>query len=172
MGIGDGKDGRTHYDVLGLSPDCSAEEVKNAFRRVAKETHPDVSGSNDTHAEFLRVDRAFRVLGDSSLRNAYDIEIGIENLRQSSNSSSDHDQHSRGSSMPMETFVRMRTNQIERSSAFYYRQMLRRPRTESERMKRIHNRSSSVRSASSLLPRLAIPFCAATALGFGFTLIL
>jgi DnaJ-class molecular chaperone len=64
-----------HYRVLGVSKDASAEEIKKAFRKLAKKYHPDATGG-DKNAEkkFIEVNAAYDVLGDPAKRKAYDEE--------------------------------------------------------------------------------------------------
>ena len=64
----------THYEVLGVAPTASAEEIKAAFRRQAQLHHPDVGGGDDT---MERVNRAWATLGDPVRRRAYDNVLGI-----------------------------------------------------------------------------------------------
>jgi molecular chaperone DnaJ len=67
---------RSHYDVLGVSKDASAEEIKRAYRRLARKHHPD-HNPGDAQAEetFKQVGRAFEVLSDPKKRKLYD-ELG------------------------------------------------------------------------------------------------
>lgn len=62
---------RDYYDVLGVSPDAGADEIKRAYRQLARRYHPDISG-DDRGAAFLEVSRAYEVLGDPELRRSYD----------------------------------------------------------------------------------------------------
>ncbi|WP_135535427.1 J domain-containing protein [Halostella pelagica] len=62
----------TYYDVLGVSPDASPEEIQSAYREQVKATHPDVSDDPDAGDRFKRVVRAEEVLGDESEREQYD----------------------------------------------------------------------------------------------------
>ncbi|KAJ0980267.1 hypothetical protein J5N97_008522 [Dioscorea zingiberensis] len=64
-------DGKSAYDVLGVSASSSASEIKASFRRLAKETHPDVSASADDTA-FLEILAAYEILSDSEKRACYD----------------------------------------------------------------------------------------------------
>lgn len=59
------------YAVLGVSPSATADEIKNAFRQRAKETHPDTSG-NASAAHFQQVNAAYKVLSDPESRAEYD----------------------------------------------------------------------------------------------------
>jgi molecular chaperone DnaJ len=62
---------RDYYDVLGVSRDAGADEIKRAYRQLARRYHPDISG-DDRGAVFLEVSRAYEVLGDPSRRRSYD----------------------------------------------------------------------------------------------------
>jgi molecular chaperone DnaJ len=61
---------RDYYDVLGVSPDAGADEIKRAYRQLARRYHPDISG-DDRAAAFLEVSRAYDVLSDPARRRAY-----------------------------------------------------------------------------------------------------
>lgn len=52
------------YETLGLRPDAATEEVKRAYRRKAREHHPDAGGDAEV---FKEVTRAYEVLSDLSL---------------------------------------------------------------------------------------------------------
>lgn len=62
-----------YYQVLGVSPDATAEEVKRVYRKLALETHPD-RNPNDPNAEerFKKISEAYGVLSDSQKRAQYD----------------------------------------------------------------------------------------------------
>lgn len=62
------------YGTLGVGQSASGEEIKAAFRRMAREHHPDTSGQDGS--EFTRVREAFEILSDSRERALYDIEWG------------------------------------------------------------------------------------------------
>ncbi|MDQ3700621.1 MAG: DnaJ domain-containing protein [Chloroflexota bacterium] len=61
-----------HYAVLGLRPDASAAEVRVAFRRLAREFHPDVNSRPDAAERFRDIVAAYEVLSDPVTRAAYD----------------------------------------------------------------------------------------------------
>ena len=61
---------RDYYDVLGVSPGAGAEEIKRAYRQLARRYHPDISG-DDRAAAFLEVSRAYEVLRDAGRGGAY-----------------------------------------------------------------------------------------------------
>ena len=62
-----------HYEVLGVSPDASHEEIRSAFRRLVKKYHPDVL-PGATGSRFKEIVAAWRALGDPYARRAYDRE--------------------------------------------------------------------------------------------------
>lgn len=72
---------RDYYEVLGVGQDASATEVKRAFRRLARELHPDVN-DHDPEAEekFKAAAEAYEVLSDPERRRVYDA-YGREGLR-------------------------------------------------------------------------------------------
>jgi molecular chaperone DnaJ len=62
---------RDYYDVLGVSPDAGADEIKRAYRQLARRYHPDISG-DDRGTAFLEATRAYEVLNDPQRRSSYD----------------------------------------------------------------------------------------------------
>ena len=62
---------RDYYDVLGVSPDAGADEIKRAYRQLARRYHPDISG-DDRAIAFLEAARAYEVLADPRRRHVYD----------------------------------------------------------------------------------------------------
>lgn len=65
---------RDYYEVLGVQKDASPDEIKKAYRRLAKENHPDVSKESREVAEekFKEISEAYEVLSDADKRRAYD----------------------------------------------------------------------------------------------------
>lgn len=61
---------RDYYEVLGVSKDASADEIKKAFRRLAVQHHPDKEGGDE--AKFKEVNEAYDVLKDTDKRQRYD----------------------------------------------------------------------------------------------------
>ncbi|MDI6710008.1 MAG: molecular chaperone DnaJ [Thermoanaerobacterales bacterium] len=64
---------RDYYEVLGVSRDASPEEIKKAYRRLARQLHPDVNKDDpQAEAKFKEVAEAYAVLSDSERRSQYD----------------------------------------------------------------------------------------------------
>ena len=62
-----------HYDVLGVSRDATPEEIKKAYRRLARQLHPDVNPGEEASERFKLVTHAYDVLSDPDQRARYDM---------------------------------------------------------------------------------------------------
>ena len=61
-----------YYEVMGVAEDASPDEIKKAYRRLARKYHPDVSSAPDAEAKFKQVGEAYEVLKDADKRAEYD----------------------------------------------------------------------------------------------------
>jgi len=68
----------SHYDVLGVSREATGEEIKKAYRKLARTLHPDVNPGEDASERFKAVTHAYEVLSDPQKRRVYDT-TGNEN---------------------------------------------------------------------------------------------
>ena len=72
---------RDYYDVLGVSKGASKEEIKKAYRKLARKYHPDVNqGDKAAEEKFKEVKEAYEVLSDDNLRARYD-RFGHEGVK-------------------------------------------------------------------------------------------
>jgi molecular chaperone DnaJ len=63
---------RDYYEILGVSRNASDDEIKKAFRRLAKQYHPDANKEQGAEARFIEINEAYEVLSDPQKRTAYD----------------------------------------------------------------------------------------------------
>jgi molecular chaperone DnaJ len=63
---------RDYYEVLGISRDADKEEMKRAYRRLARKYHPDVNKEAAAEETFKEISRAYEVLSDPEMRARYD----------------------------------------------------------------------------------------------------
>lgn len=70
-----------YYEILGVSKDASKDEIKSAFRRKARELHPDVNKAPDAEEKFKELGKAYETLSDDNKRATYDRygEDGLKN---------------------------------------------------------------------------------------------
>lgn len=67
------------YKILQVSPTATAAEIKQAYRRLAKQAHPDRQTRNSDHGAIVRINAAYEVLGDPERRQIYDRQRHWEN---------------------------------------------------------------------------------------------
>ena len=65
-------DKRDYYEILGVPRDTDPSTLKNAYRRLAKKLHPDVSKDVGADARFKEINEAYGILSDPEKRAAYD----------------------------------------------------------------------------------------------------
>jgi len=63
---------RDYYEVLGVARGASPDEIKKAYRRMARQYHPDVNREADAETKFKEVNEAYEVLSDTQKRSMYD----------------------------------------------------------------------------------------------------
>ncbi|MFT3854329.1 MAG: DnaJ domain-containing protein [Ilumatobacteraceae bacterium] len=64
----------THYERLGVAPDATVQEVRDAYRRAARRHHPDAAGEHSAQ-EMAAINEAWSVLREPDRRRAYDLSL-------------------------------------------------------------------------------------------------
>ncbi|MEF9996121.1 MAG: DnaJ domain-containing protein, partial [Burkholderiaceae bacterium] len=63
---------KDYYAILGVERGATEDDVKKAYRKLARKYHPDVSKEKDAEAKFKDVNEAYQTLSDADKRKAYD----------------------------------------------------------------------------------------------------
>ncbi len=74
---------KDYYDILGVSKDADAKEIKAAHRRLVKQYHPDISKEENAEEKFKEIQTAFDTLSDPDKRAQYD-RVGHDAFGQQS----------------------------------------------------------------------------------------
>ncbi|KDE56208.1 J domain-containing protein [Methanoculleus sp. MH98A] len=65
----------THYKVLGVSSDAAPDEIRAAYRSLAKQYHPDINHDPDAGERFIAIQQAYETLIDPDARARYDLAL-------------------------------------------------------------------------------------------------
>jgi len=65
----------TYYDILGVSPEATPEEVRAAYRKLVKQYHPDINPDPDAQERFIAIQQAYETLIDPDARARYDLAL-------------------------------------------------------------------------------------------------
>ena len=63
---------RDYYEILGIEKSASAKEIKSAYRKLAKQYHPDRNKQEGAESKFKEVQEAYEILSDERKKAAYD----------------------------------------------------------------------------------------------------
>jgi hypothetical protein len=68
----------TLYGVLGIGRGASADEIRSAYRRMARQWHPDICREPGAHEMFIRIQEAYEILNNPTTRAKYDAGLALE----------------------------------------------------------------------------------------------
>jgi len=74
---------RTHYEVLGLPPEATVDQIKKRYRELVRKYHPDLNRDHpEYHEVFVRITGAYEVLSDTTRRARYDLDLRDKQRKQ------------------------------------------------------------------------------------------
>jgi curved DNA-binding protein CbpA len=107
----------THYDILEVRPEASAEDIRRAYRRLSKQYHPDVNGGAHWAGErFKRLHQAYSLLIDAEQRRVYDLHI--QTRTHSPSSTSGYSNNTKASAGQWKSARRQRNSYKKRSNPY------------------------------------------------------
>lgn len=77
-----------YYDILGVQPTATVDEIKKAYRKLALKLHPDKNPDNDPE-QFKELSQAYEVLSDEKKRSLYD-QVGEQGMKEGAGSGGFH----------------------------------------------------------------------------------
>jgi len=66
---------QTYYEILGVAPDATPEEIRAAYRVLVKQYHPDVNHDPNAGERFIAIQQAYETLSDPDARARYDLAL-------------------------------------------------------------------------------------------------
>lgn len=66
---------QTYYEILCVAPDAAPDEIRAAYRRFAKQYHPDINPDPDANERFIAIQQAYETLIDPDARARYDLAL-------------------------------------------------------------------------------------------------
>ncbi|WP_315076463.1 DnaJ domain-containing protein [uncultured Clostridium sp.] len=90
---------KNYYKILGVSESANKDEIKKAFRNLAKKYHPDKNKDNPDAIEmFQQINEAYEILSNESSREEYDKKLNKQNSNSQKNENKNNSKKSQGKS--------------------------------------------------------------------------
>lgn len=104
-------DSKRYYAALGVSEHASYQEIKRAYRRLARKYHPDRNGSDVSVDITKRINAAFEVLSDKDKREQYDkADLNYNNITSAESEKSNEDNKDKQNKAPTDSVTHNRNN--------------------------------------------------------------
>jgi curved DNA-binding protein CbpA len=104
-------DSKRYYAVLGVSEHASYQEIKRAYRRLARKYHPDMNGSDVSIDMTKRINAAFEVLSDKDKREQYDkADLNYNNIASAGSEKSNEGNKDKQNKAPTDSVTHNRNN--------------------------------------------------------------
>lgn len=110
----------TYYEILGVKEDADDTEIYAAFRKLAKQFHPDKNKSPDAAAQFIHVREAFETLHDAEKRRVYDDMLSSRKSETSSEEDSERKQKDTTENTTKQSYTYSSTQHDSGSSYTYH----------------------------------------------------
>jgi len=114
---------RTYYDILGIPPKATTDEIKKAYRKLAMKFHPDNNSSPDAKEVFIQINKAYEVLSDPTKRWRYDLLLN-DVVPQSSRTHHQQQAPPQDPSRPDPRYYQAKSNQTQRRHSEFLRYWL------------------------------------------------
>lgn len=114
---------KNYYRILGVNPSATAEEVRRAYRVLARRYHPDVNPDSTAVDKFKDIAEAYRILGDSTQRSNYDMDFESSQRGQGPKSGVDaYRENQRKTSEFQDAMKRAKAQQRSSATEKFYKQ--------------------------------------------------
>ena len=130
---------KTYYQVLEVSPRADADEIRKAYRKMAKVAHPDVNSSPDAQDRFVMITEAFEILSDPQKRSVYDLRLRRDRVQSAAaRAARNANHHSRANQERYEAWVRQARERAKNNARMSYEDFKSKSRVERAELEVFH----------------------------------
>jgi curved DNA-binding protein CbpA len=141
--------GKTHYEVLGISEGATQDEIKKRYREMARKYHPDVARDKEMATQiFSLITEAYKTLSDQDARKTYDAELSLKKRRAQERSNPNGSRMPGPNASPAPRSARESANAeadrlVTQAQASFVRNKLNEARNLAEQARRYNPRSAT-----------------------------